>query len=49
MSIKIEHLNYVYSEGTAYEKTCVKRHLPGDSTWRNLWGSSDIQVPESLR
>ena len=24
MSIKIEHLNYVYSEGTAYEKHALK-------------------------
>ena len=38
MSIKIEHLNYVYSEGTAW-----RFHM------ENLWGSSDIQVPESLR
>ena len=24
MSIKLEHLNYVYSEGTAYEKHALK-------------------------
>ena len=24
MSIKLEHVNYVYSEGTAYEKRALK-------------------------
>ena len=24
MSIKLEHINYVYSEGTAYEKHALK-------------------------
>lgn len=48
MSIKIEHLNYVYSEGTAYEKHALK-DICLEIPHGELWGSSDIQVPESLR
>ena len=34
MSIKLEHLNYVYSAGTAYEKQALKDVMSGDSARR---------------
>ena len=46
IAIKIEHLNYIYSPGTAYEKhalrdICLEIHM------ENLWGSSGILDQES--
>ncbi len=44
MSIKLEHINYVYSEGTAYEKHALK-----DVSWKshtvNLSGSLVTPAP----
>ena len=32
MSIKLEHVNYIYSADTAYEKQAL-RYLSGDPAW----------------
>ena len=37
MSIKLKHIQYVYGQGTAYEKQALK----------DVSGSSVIQVPEN--
>lgn len=48
MSIKIEHLNYVYSAGTAYEKHALK-DICLEIPHGELWELSDIQDLGSLR
>ena len=42
MSIKLEHINYVYSEGTAYEKHALN---PWKSHTVNLSGSLVTPAP----
>ena len=47
MSITLEHINYTYSEGTAYEKKALK-DINLEIPHGQFVGSSDIQVPGSL-
>lgn len=48
MSIRLEHLNYVYSLGTAYEKHALK-DISLTIPMGSLSGSSVIPVRESPR